>query len=272
MAEHGQSMIERVVHVLEAFKVAGGSLSASEVARLTSIPVPSAHRIVNHLVELGMLERDSDRRVRIGMRLWEIVARSSGVFALREIALPYMGDLRAVVEAPTLLSVLDHNNVLNVCTLTSRQPSATNVTQPGVRLPVLASSPGMVLVAFAPAAVRQHILETAKVTRFTERTVIERQELARIAHDTRRVGHAIVRGWIAPDSTGVSVPVLAEDGAALAALSVTVPSHGGNTASLLPALHTTARGISRAYLAVRGNADPRLTLLMRQIRHATEIA
>src|SRR4051794_1561644 len=112
-------MIERVVRVLETFLATPGPLTASEIARQADIPVPSAHRIVADLVQTGVLDRDADRRVRIGTRLGEIVARSSGVVTLRETAVPFMEDLRAVVDAPTLLSVLDQDDVLNVCTVSS---------------------------------------------------------------------------------------------------------------------------------------------------------
>ncbi|NKQ57662.1 IclR family transcriptional regulator [Amycolatopsis sp. K13G38] len=263
-------MIERVTRVLEAFKSGGGPLTASEVARQAGIPGPSAHRIVAELTETGVLDRDPDRRLRIGMKLWEIVARSSGVFTLSEAAAPYMEDLRSVVDAPTLLSILDHDDVLNVATLPARHPVATNVTQPGIRLPALASSPGIVLTAFASPEVRDRILETARITRFTADTVVERQDLVRIAHEVRRTGHIIARSWMSPDAVGVAVPVLADDGTALAALSVTTPSNTRTQSSLLPALHTTARGIARAFLAGNAPADPRLTILLHRIRLATD--
>lgn len=271
MPERGEHMVERLIQVLEAFKGAGGALTASEIARRTGIPMPSAHRIVTDLVDIGVLERGDDRRLRIGMRLWEIVARSSNALTLREVALPYMEDLRSVVEAPTLLSVLDRNDVLNLETLPPRQPGATNITQPGVRLPALCSSPGIVLVAFASPEVRHHILTAGKVTRFTERTVVDRAALQRIVHRTRRVGYAITRRWMSLDSTGVAVPILAGDGTAIGALSVTKPAGQDAPSDLLPALHTTARGISRAMSNGNQPADPRLTLLRQQLLHATEV-
>jgi DNA-binding IclR family transcriptional regulator len=269
--QRGQSMMDRVLRVLEALKAAGDGLTVSEIARHSLIPTASAHRIVGELVELGFLDRNADRRVRIGTRLWEIVARSSAVFTLREIALPYMEDLRSVVDAPTLLSVLDHNDAINVCTLSPRQASATNVTKPGVRLPVLASSPGIILVAFAPPSAQQDILATARITRFTEHTVVDRRELARITSDARRLGYVIVRGWMSADSTGVAVPVLAEDGSALAALSVTIPFEDATPSRLLPALRTTSRGISRAFRVGGSQVDPRIATLMQRIRQATEL-
>lgn len=127
-------MIERVVQVLDSFKTVSGTLTASEIARKTAIPMPSAHRIVAELVDVGFLERDPDHRLRIGTRLWEVVARSSSALTLREVALPYMEDLRSAVHA-------------------------------------LASSPGIVLATFSAPEVREHILATGRITRFTEHTV-----------------------------------------------------------------------------------------------------
>ncbi len=273
MTARNESMIDRVIDVLEAVKTAGTPLTASGVARSTGIPMPSTHRIVNELVRTGILERDNDFTLRVGMRLWEIAARSTPVLTLRDIALPYMEDLLAVVSEPTLLSVLDRNDVVNVETLTPRGPSATNVTEPGVRLPALVSSPGIVLTAFAPPAVRAEILETGKITRFTAHTVVDRADLRRIVEDTRRVGHAIIPRWMYLDSTGIAVPILREDGTALAALSVTKPYDVGVPTDLLPALHTTARGIARAVRsgAARHVADPEVTLLKQRLRHATEV-
>ncbi|MFW0793499.1 IclR family transcriptional regulator [Gordonia sp. CPCC 205515] len=273
MATRNDSMIDRVIEVLEAVKTAGTPMTASGVARTTGIPMPSTHRIVNELVRTGILERDPDFTLRIGMRLWEITARSTPVLTLRDIALPYLEDLLAVVGEPTLLSVLDRNDVVNIETLTPRQPSATNVTQPGVRLPALVSSPGIVMTAFAPSAVREDILETGKITRFTAHTVVDRAELRRIVDDTRRVSHAIVPRWMYLDSTGIAVPILREDGTALAALSVTKPYDVGVPSDLLPALHTTARGIARAVRAgtARPSADPEVALLKQRLRHATEV-
>ncbi|MGK5114599.1 IclR family transcriptional regulator [Geodermatophilus sp. CPCC 205506] len=248
-----------------------GPLSASEIARRADLPVPTAHRIVNDLVKSGLLERDAERRFRTGLRLWELATRSSSALTLREVALPYMEDLHAVVRQHTQLSVLDRNDVLYVEKLTSRHNSSTNVTQPGSRLPVLACSPGLVLTAFAPPDERDAILTTAKTSQFTDATVVDRAKLRQIVTETRRAGYAVVSGWIHPQTAGVAVPVLGREGTAVAALSVTIPVGAIDDLTLIPALRTTARAISRAVRVADGQAsDPRLSILRRRIRRATE--
>src|SRR5688572_9593440 len=99
-------MIQRVARILEAFSVGDRALTPTELGRRAGLPTPTAHRIVGELVRSGLLERDSEGRVRVGLRLWELVMRSAGAFSLRDIALPFMDDLQAVVRQHTQLSVL----------------------------------------------------------------------------------------------------------------------------------------------------------------------
>ena len=270
-SDRGRSLIDRVAVILEAFTSTDDDLSASEISRRTGIPMPSTHRIVNDMVRNGMLERDEQHLgLRIGMRMWEVAARSTRILGLRETALPFMEDLFAVVKAPTLLSVLDRGDVVNLETLAPRRATATNITQPGTRLPALVSSPGLVLVAYSPPEVRDDLLATAKVTRFTPHTVVDRAELRRHVDEARRAGHAVVHRWISPVSTGIAVPIVLEHGRAAAALSVTVPFDDGVPSDVLPALLTTARGIARA-LREGSASSPEVALLKHRVRHATEV-
>ncbi|WP_205739706.1 IclR family transcriptional regulator [Georgenia sp. SYP-B2076] len=264
-----ETMIERVVRVLEVFGPGERSLSASDIARRARLPVPTAHRIVGDLVRSGLLEREPDRRVRVGLRLWELATRSSSALSLREIALPFMEDLHAVVKQHTQLSVLDRNDVLYIEKLSSRHTSATNLAGPGTRLPALACAPGIVLAAFSSPATQEELLTTGRITVFNKETVVDRTTLRGIVAETRRTGYALAPGWIHADTTGLAVPILGAGSTAIAALSVTTPRGVAEQLTLLPALSTTARVIARAVRAENQPLDPRLNLLRQQIRRAT---
>ena len=73
----GDSMTERIVRVLETFTSERAVQSASEIGRRSGLPSSSAHRIVDDLVSAGLLDRDEDAQVRLGMRLWELALRGS---------------------------------------------------------------------------------------------------------------------------------------------------------------------------------------------------
>lgn len=259
MAERVASLIERTMLVLEAFAGVETALTASDLARVTGIPMASTHRIVGELVRTGFLDRRADGSLTIGLRLWEVTASAAAAPGLGEAARPFLDDLLAVTQLPTLLSVLDRDEVVNIETLRPRGPEPPNITRPGVRLPVLVSSPGLVLAAFAERDVRERILTCAPVTRFTPATVTDRAALRNHVEEVRKVGYAAPRGWITPASTGIAVPVLGPDGTAFAAVSVTNSSAAGAPYGLVTALQTTARSIARA--VARGDVvDPQLGL------------
>ena len=73
----GDSVTDRLVRVLETFTPTRTVQTAAEIGRRAGLPPSMAHRIVGELVDAGLLERDEERRIRVGMRLWELATRSS---------------------------------------------------------------------------------------------------------------------------------------------------------------------------------------------------
>ena len=79
----GESVTARVVRVLSSFDADTPSLSVSDIARRSDLPVATAHRIVGELVKYRLLERN-DTRISIGVRMWELGSRGSHTLSLRE--------------------------------------------------------------------------------------------------------------------------------------------------------------------------------------------
>ena len=50
-------MLERGVHVLQAFRPHGGTLTLPVLVERTGLPKPTVHRLAEALVGLGLLER-----------------------------------------------------------------------------------------------------------------------------------------------------------------------------------------------------------------------
>ena len=60
-ARSRNSMLERGVHVLQAFRPTGNPMSMSEIARRTGLPKTTAHRLIEELTDLGLLERTREQ-------------------------------------------------------------------------------------------------------------------------------------------------------------------------------------------------------------------
>lgn len=240
----GDAMIDRVLRILGAFDAEHRDLAPSEVARRASIPRSTGHRIVRDLVAAGLLERDADGRVRIGMRLWELTTRGSRALALRQAALPHMERVQRSTGEHTQLGVLDQDAVLVIERLSS--PSAgSNVATVAGRLPLHASSSGLVLLAFGRAALRERVLG-GPLPQVAPGTITEPAALRRRLARIRTEGFAVLPGSIESVSTGISVPVLDRSGATVAALSAVVPAGWARERETIAELRAAALAISAA--------------------------
>ncbi|MEV0828491.1 IclR family transcriptional regulator [Nonomuraea rubra] len=164
-------------------------MTHGQISRRAALPLATTVRLVDELTRHGLLARDEQRRVRIGNRMWELAQRASPVRTLRETAMQFMSDLHHVVGHSVQLGILDGEEVLLVEHLIA--PGAVvNITRIGGRLPLHASSSGLVL----------------------------RATLAEV----RRNGYAFCPGHIHPDATGISMPIRVA-GQVVAALGLVVP-------------------------------------------------
>src|SRR5580658_9458064 len=67
-AEPGRSVTSKIVAILLTFHD-GNEHSLTEIARLTCLPVSTAHRLVTELAGWGVLERTDESTFRIGLQI-----------------------------------------------------------------------------------------------------------------------------------------------------------------------------------------------------------
>lgn len=236
----GESVTERLLRVLETFTPARTVQTVSEVGRRAGLPSSTAHRFIGDLVEAGLLERDEDHRVRVGMRLWELATRSSTALRLRQAAMPAMERVQARIGEHTQLAILEQDEALFLERISS--PDATsNVTRVAGRLPLHASSSGLVLLAYAPAELQKRILSGPLVA-LTRATLTDPATVRRKLAEIRQLGHAVAPGYIEDVATGLAVPVRDRAGTVVAALSV-ILAREAPTDAALDALRRAARDI-----------------------------
>lgn len=237
----GESVAQRIVRVLETFDADRTAQTASEIGRRAGLPSSTAHRLIAELVATGLLDRDEAGEVRLGMHLWEVAQRGSRALRLRQAALPFMQSVQARIREHTQLAVWEQDETLFLERL-SHPDAVSNVARVAGRLPLHASSAGLVLLAFAEPDARERVLGR-HLARVTPDTVTDRARLEELLADVRREGAVVARGFVEPVSAAVAVPVR-ERGRVIAALSVVLPV-GAPVAGVRDELAAAAAGITR---------------------------
>lgn len=240
-------VVRRAVEVLTAFTPERPALTLSQLSRRTGIPLTTTHRLVGELVECGLLERDPGGTFHIGLRLWEIGSLAPRGLALREIALPFMEDLFAVIPQNVQLVVRDGLESVWVERLAG-SGSVPVITRVGGRFPLHATGAGRVLLAYAPIDVQETVL-AGPLARYTPLTITSGDEMRRLLGDVRAHGFAINDRQVSMDTLSVAAPVRDASEEVIAAISIVVKAGAALPSALVPVVQATARGISRALRA-----------------------
>ncbi|MEV4686477.1 IclR family transcriptional regulator [Microbacterium sp. LWH3-1.2] len=252
----GESVLHRHLRVLESFDAWHPFLTLTEIADASGIPPSTAHRLIAELEREGLLERLPDRTYRLGVRLWEFASRTPGAVGLREIARPWLGAVHERVRQHTQLGVLSGRDVLFIDRMSTRD-AVVNATLIGGRIPLHASSSGLVLLAHADAALVSEVVAHGLRT-YTNRTIHTGAELRDELRRVREEGYAVTEGAIHPESRGIAVPVMGPGGTVYAAISVVVPNDGVSPHGYVELLRRAAAGIAHDLaVAYRPDVDER---------------
>ena len=239
-SKSGDSVVDRIVCLISAFPKGTSSLQLSELASRAGLPLTTTHRLVHQLAGHGLLDVGPGGTVQPGLRLWELVNRTSPALALRQAAMPFMEDTQHVLNQNVNLAVLDGWEALFVERL-SRRGSALNRAQVAGRMPVHISSAGLALMAHQDKGLQGEYLE-----QFTDPAgKVTQDHLRALLSETFLQGFAQLAGMVDPDTWGIAVPVLDGRQRAVAALGVVVPLQEMRLQALVPALQTAARGVAR---------------------------
>ena len=210
------------------------------------IPKATVSRLVKELAGVGLLER-SGTKVGLGLRLFELGECASRRRSVREVALPFMADLREATGQTIHLAILDGADVVYVEILRGRNapqfPSAV-----GRRLPAHATGVGKALLAAAPGQVTEAVI-TAGLKRVGPRTITAPGTLMRQLKLISSSGVAYEHEESAPGVACVASAIQIHDGPPVAAVSASGWIGKVDIRRVGPAVHTTALTIARVLAA-----------------------
>ena len=241
-ADTGRSVTSKVIAILMTFSN-GGVYSLTEIARLTRLPISTAHRLSTELVAWGMLERTEDGQFRVGMQLRAIAGQAAAVPpSFHERARRVMEDLSlAATRCCVRLGVFENFEVAYIEKEIGNRP--VSMVFESTTLPAHATAMGKALLAFASPKVVDMVVDRG-LDRFTPFTLTSAERLRRALSITRLTRMAMCRREFDMHTSAVAAPVFGAGGAVVAALEMSV-TDGHDLRLVQPPLVVAARSLSR---------------------------
>lgn len=242
-------VLQRTFAILEVFDEDRPEWSTSEIARSLGLPVPTVHRILTALRQLGYVNQDRhSKRFRLGSAALLLGSRARAVVDLRSVALDALRNLSRVLGETALLTGVSADRSSSICLerVESSQPLRLSV-EPGRLLPLHAGASQKALLAFMPEDEVEHVV-AGRLAKLCSSTLTDKRKLRQDLTLIRDRGFATSFEETNAGVWGVAVPVLS-GGAVLCAVGIAGPTARLNEPVVRRAVrqtHAAASDIARA--------------------------
>jgi DNA-binding IclR family transcriptional regulator len=185
--------LRKALAILDAFAGGERPLSVAEVAVLTGVARPTAHRLAQTLVAEGYLAQDPrDGRMTPGYSVLRLAGSLLDTDHVRLESLPHLENLARPSGERASLGILHRNELLYLAGV--EKPSLPMIySRFGKTVPAYCSALGKALLAFLPEQELQSYLKDVELTRQTDATITDEAELRAELAKIRETGIAIDR-------------------------------------------------------------------------------
>ena len=223
--ENDTGITSRIVGVLRAFADGESVIGVKQLSERLELPQSTVHRLLDQLVELGMVERAPHRRYRIGTEFFRMGCRVESKFRIIELARPIMQKLVDQVGETCSLSIYAPTSRQRLMLAKIDHPDhPLRYTQPILENRALGfGAAGRAILAHLPAADIERIHAESPPVSPTGKRLPAYDALLRDLEKIRAAGYAFASGeLLSIDTVAVAAPFFGQQRRVMGALCVIV--------------------------------------------------
>jgi 2-aminomuconate deaminase len=227
-----------------------GAMTAGEIASLVGLNLSTTHRFLLTLEEIGAVARLPGTKYHLGMLIAELGRRVTRHDVIAKRAHSVVQHLSQAVSETVNLATFDNLQVSVVAWSEPQRPLVFS-SRRDRPMPLHASALGKTFLAGLPSLRREEIIANLPFEKLTPATITDIREFRREIDEASREGYARDRQEMELGLDCVAVPIVADDGGTMAALSVSAPStrmNDGNIKQFLVPLRVAATRIRQSVL------------------------
>lgn len=217
------SPLERYISIMETVAPFEDGLTAIELETTLGLPKTTINRLLNSLIESGMISSDNvrNRTYKLGDRLLQLLQMSPDSGWLATLAQRPLQDLADQTGQSAFLSKFDGSEVRSVTCVAPDTPIRTYV-MPGMTMPVNAAASAKAILAHHPEDTVKRIL-ASELHSYTENTKTKMTELTKELAEVRERGYATDLAEHVPGLGSIAIPIVPTIGDVNYAVGLTGP-------------------------------------------------
>jgi len=213
-------LLNKIFNIIEFLK-SNSEMSLKELSESLDINKSTTYRILTQLAKYGYIEKNNEtKKYKLGIKFVEIANHIIQDFKLIEIAAPYIDKINSITKETIHLAQMVGDEVVYVDKRESLNPIRLH-SQIGKKTPWHCTGVGKVILAFQPKDFQEMILNSITFEKFTEHTIIDKEQFISELESIKRQGYALDREEHQENVGCIAAPILDSTNKVFASISVT---------------------------------------------------
>lgn len=217
-------VIDRMMKLIEVLAAHPQPVNLKQLASLTGLHPSSAHRILNVMVEKGLVAKQEPGTYRLGLKLLELGNLVKARLDIRREALPFMQRLHQEINETVNLSLREGDEMVYVERTASGRAMMRVVQIVGARAPLHITAVGKIFLAEAGDEEARAYARRTGLPAYTPHTLTNEKALLEELARVRRRGVAFDDEEAEKGVCCIGAGIRDADGRLVAGLSISAPA------------------------------------------------
>lgn len=216
--------VDRVMAILDSLSNNPEGLGVAEIGDSQGLPRSTVHRILRALAEYRMVAQDDQtKKYKLGLGILKLSVSLLSQNHLRAIAEPHLSSLARSLGETVYICVLNVDEALCIAKVDGSH-GLRYLVEVGRRMPFNCTAAAKILLACLPKAKMDKVMSISPLERYTDRTIVDRDQLITHLAEARKQGYALCDGEMERGVRALAVPVFGADRGVIASITVIGPT------------------------------------------------
>ena len=213
--------VTRALDIVNCFDSLNVQLSLTEISEKLNLNISTVYGLINTLCAYSYIEKNPNNgKYRLGLEFLLKANLVSNSLDLKEIGHPYLTELTKKYHETSHLNVYQHEQIFCVDKVESPNNYFIISSRAGSKLPMHASASGKIFLAHMSDAELHSYLHNYKLTKLTEKTVTDKENLMNSLQQIKEQGYGIEDEEIEVGAYSIAAPVKDAAGQMVGTISV----------------------------------------------------